>query len=459
MAGPLFTFGGLASGLDTNSIIQQLLAIERQPRARLELQQARLDARKQALGQVEARVIAVRDALEALRSAATWAPVQTVTSSNAQTVSTTLNGAAGPGGYQVNVTQLARAEQRTYSYSSPSSDSALTIGSWTTTVAAGTSADQLAAQINADADAPVYAVVVQGKLVLSSRMTGSGGAFTASASFLVEDTSAARPAQDAQFTVDGTSYVRQSNRVDDVIAGVVLELRATTPTTPVTITVSPPAVDRAAVKQRLRAFVDAYNQLVDLVRSDLSETPVKDPRTTADARKGALYADSGLRDMLDSLRRLIADPVAGLPTNRDQLAEIGISTGAASGSGTPSPDAVAGKLRFDEAAFDAAFDADPQGVQRLLGALTGSGGVSQRLADALAAYAGPGAVLDQRQSGVDAELSFVRDRMTAIDRRLELREQQLRAQFTAMEQALAAVQSQGSWLQSQLNGLLGSQRS
>ena len=36
----MFSFGGLASGLDTNTIIQQLVAVERLPIQRLEAQKA-----------------------------------------------------------------------------------------------------------------------------------------------------------------------------------------------------------------------------------------------------------------------------------------------------------------------------------------------------------------------------------------------------------------------------------
>jgi flagellar hook-associated protein 2 len=43
--GPTINFGGLASGLDTNSIIDQLMAIERQPQTRLKLKQQQVDAR------------------------------------------------------------------------------------------------------------------------------------------------------------------------------------------------------------------------------------------------------------------------------------------------------------------------------------------------------------------------------------------------------------------------------
>ncbi|MCL6440376.1 MAG: flagellar filament capping protein FliD, partial [Thermoleophilum sp.] len=221
--------------------------------------------------------------------------------------------------------------------------------------------------------------------------------------------------------------------------------------------VSFPMFEKSGVAEG-RAGSDLALETADgvLVRDDLAETPVKNPTTTTDARKGALYADSSLRDLVGQLRQLVSDPVAGLAADRDELAEIGISTGATTGSGTINPNAVAGRLTFDEAKFDAALDADPLGVQKLVGAVAGSDGFAQRLDTTLAAWAGPGGVFDQRQTSISSEISTIQNRMAAIDRRLELREQQLRAQFTAMEEALQAVQAQGSWLQAQLAGMLRS---
>ena len=64
-----------------------------------------------------------------------------------------------------------------------------------------------------------------------------------------------------------------------------------------------------------------------------------------------------------------------------------------------------------------------------------------------------GGTIDVRITGADAELKRLQQSMADMDQRLALSEQTLRAQFTAMESALAQSQAQSSWLSGQLASL------
>src|SRR5689334_9987315 len=98
---------GLASGLDTQSIIDQLMAVERQPRTRIEMRQATEQARRDGLNQVQTQLKTLSDAASALRSIGTWADTQTATSNDTSKLDVTRTGGAGPGGYDVTITRLA----------------------------------------------------------------------------------------------------------------------------------------------------------------------------------------------------------------------------------------------------------------------------------------------------------------------------------------------------------------
>ena len=113
---PGIQLSGLASGLDTASIIDQLMAVERQPRTRIEMRQASEQARRDGLNQVPTQLKTLQDAATALRSAATWADTQTATSTDTTKLDVTRTGGAGPGGYDIAITRLASSTQRTYSY-------------------------------------------------------------------------------------------------------------------------------------------------------------------------------------------------------------------------------------------------------------------------------------------------------------------------------------------------------
>ena len=119
------------------------------------------------------------------------------------------------------------------------------------------------------------------------------------------------------------------------------------------------------------------------------------------------------------------------------------------GSGN-SPDALAGKLTFDQAAFDAAWAAGPTAVKAKLGSSDASG-FAQSFEALLTPItrAGDG-LMDQRVGDADRELTYIKDSLATIDLRLRPRRSLLRKQFTAMEPAIAASQSQSSSLASSL---------
>src|SRR3954470_19181681 len=110
------SLGGMSSGLDTQSIIDQLMAIERQPETRLKLRESALDARQSALSDVGSRLRNLLSAAKDLGSVTTWTDTQTLDVSDTSKVGAPRLSGAAPGGHTINVTTLARSEQRSYSF-------------------------------------------------------------------------------------------------------------------------------------------------------------------------------------------------------------------------------------------------------------------------------------------------------------------------------------------------------
>lgn len=447
------SFGGLASGLDTENIISQLITLERQPRVRMELRSIAAQARADALADIKSKLTTLQSAATALRSAATWGDVQSVESSDAAKVAVRQLAGAAPGASTIEVSQLARAAQKTFTYVPPVLATTMVVGGATVDLAAGATVDDAVSAINASSGAGVYAVNVGGQLVLSSKTTGAASTITAVGTTVVEDLPKAKAGLDAQYTVDGgPPRTSATNLVSDAIPGLELTLKAPT-AGPVTITVGTPAPDTKAVEEKVKAFVDAYNATVDLVRSKLREERVAGAATAADVKKGVLFGDPALNGLLSQLRSTIGAAVGGNPSATDELADIGISTGAASGAGTFSKDAVAGKLVLDTAKLTAALTADPAGVQRLLGGTSGVDGFAQAFEGVLTPSTAAGGSLDGANSAAKSEVARLKEQMARLDDRLSRREDRLRAQFAALETALARSQAQQSSLMSQLGGL------
>jgi len=451
---------GLASGVDTDAIVAQLMAIERQKLSRYRLQESAIQGRDTALKDVQAKLDALKTTATDLKSASLWAETQAITSSDAVRVTGTRTGPITPGIVSVTVSSLAVAESRTFTWQDGMTDGTLSVNGVDITLpsASATVTDAVAA-INAKPETGVTAANVDGKLQLIRTTTGAGQTITATGTTVVdEDTTKQRLGTDASFTVDGTSHTRSTNVVTDVVPGMTLTLTATTLVdTPVTLTVGEGKRDVAAIKEKLGAFVSAYNAVLDSVQGKVTEKKVKGAATSFDAQKGQLFGDRSLTAITSGLRQAVADVVAGAPEAMDQLAEIGVSVAAT--STTISSEARLGKLTLDEAKLTAALESDPSGVQRLMGGLSGVDGFAQRIEKLVAAPPGDTVQLGysdaigKRLEGSTSETDRLRDQMSATERRLEAKEKRLRAQFAAMETAMAASQTQQSWLAGQIAGL------
>lgn len=435
MAG--ISISGLASGLDVESLIANLMRVESAPRARLELRQGRAKAREDALRDISSKLQAVSQAATAMGSSSVWADVQDVQSSNAGSVSARLVAGTGPGGYQIEVTQLARAEQRTFDYTPPGSASQITVNGVEVSLGAGATLADAVAAINGNTATGVFAVASGGRLVLSGRETGAAKTIAASGGDIVEDATKLKLGLDAAFSVDGVASTSASNVLSGAVPGLELTLKSVT-AAPVTVTVGNPGLDEEAIKSKLKAFVSSYNAAVDAIRSRLTDPQVPQPSTQAEANKGVLFGDSQLSGLLSRMRRFLDD---------SGLRSLGVSTGAPGGAVSASADSVVGHLVLDEAKLSAALEAEPAAVREQLAAPKG---FSASFAGFLAPTLGTSGTISGRLGAVSAESKRLSESMTALNARLQQREERLQAQFAALETVLSRSKTQSEWLSGQL---------
>src|SRR3989339_1629462 len=106
-------FSGLASGLDTASIVDALVNVARNPIRRLESQRSTYNSKISLISTLSSRLAAFRSAAETLDSTREFKTYK-AESSNTDAMTVTADSYATPGTYQINITNLAEAE-RTYS--------------------------------------------------------------------------------------------------------------------------------------------------------------------------------------------------------------------------------------------------------------------------------------------------------------------------------------------------------
>jgi flagellar hook-associated protein 2 len=444
-SGSALQITGLASGLDTDSIVTELMAAKQVPLTNLQNQEKGLTAADSQLTSLQTMLETVSADAQALLDPSLFHTTQAVSSSNSTLVSASSSTGAGIGGYQVSVTQLANSAQRTFSYSAPTSDDTITIDGQPVTISAGESVSSLVSSINANANLDVYAAATDsGTLVLSNRQTGDTGAnfiqVSDGAGSLTEQTSRAKEGQNALWSVDGQSGSSSTNTVTNAIAGVTLQLNGVTTTAgPVTVNVAAPAPNASTIETAVNKFVTDYNSAITAIQTQLSTAP-----SASDPTVGTLYDDADLNNMLSQMRQLMYGTVSGTQSGLSSLLDLGISTGASTGSGTPSSSALAGDLSFDATTFESALQSNPEGVQQLLI------GFSSSFSGMVEAESGPGGTIAQRISSNTSRMSDLDTQISEMQASLADQQQQLTNQFAAMEAALSSNQSESSWLTSQI---------
>jgi len=427
------TLSGLASGLDTESIVTQLMSVESAPRTRLVQQDTKAAARQAQLKDVQAKLTALRDAATALSSVTTWNSPQALASSDTARIGVRALGSTAPGARLIEVSRLAASAQHAYDYTASPSASTIDIGAFSLAVDADSTVETVASAINARNDSPVSALVAGGKLVLTSKTSGAAGDVTLTSPLAAENLTYARAGADAQYTLDGVAKTSTSNVITDAVLGAELTLKSTT-TAPVGVTVGDPGIDPAAVRTKVQAFVTAYNSAVDLMRAKVAEKTVKGATTQSDQLKGLFNGDSLFSGMLTSMRSQVRG-----------LQDAGISTGGAAGGTSFSADGVAGHLVIDDTKLTAALAADPAALRTRLGDLT------TRMTDVIGTSSG--SPIANRLTSEDSVRKRLADSMARIDVRLADKEKHLRAQFTAMESSLASAQAAQARLSAQLGAL------
>jgi len=446
-----FRSGGIMSGLDTNTLIQQLVNIERQPIVQLQRRQSDYNMQISRFGELSAKLADLKSAMAAIDSRDELLSL-TASSTDESKLRVKATGDAGPGSYELTVTQLARAEKdRSAAFGSDLD--VVRAGTLTVqvkdgdpvdvTIAEGASLRDVVEAINAS-DAEVSASIVndgtQSYLFLTSLETGHSIGGDADDAIVLTETytgthgadlqfAQLQQARNARFTVDGLTVEKQTNVVTDVVDGVRFELLGETDaeTPQVGVTVVP---DTAAVKERFQAFVDAYNGVMSVIeRESRLEAGTK--------RTDRLAGDPVLARIRSQLQGIVASNIEDATGAHDSLASVGIRTQSG------------GSLTLNAKALGDALDADFLGVASVL--IRDTTGVAARLTAAIDVFTDPhDGAIKLRKDGIQRSLALVDDQIAAAERRVGSYEQSLVRQFTALESMMSQFQTQGSYLASAL---------
>jgi len=448
--GSTINFSGLASGLNTAAIIEALMSAELAPVKRLTTQQEKLQAEQGQLQSIQTSLQQLSFELSEFSLPSLFESSQTVTSSEPTRVSAVTTSGAGVGGHQVEVKQLANAAQRTFTFTSPTEADTITIDGHEYKIAAGASAKELASKINSDATATVYAAVVEGGIVFSSRATGNTGAefinVIDTQGAIAEQPGTAKEGKNAEYSVDGVAGTSASNTVTSAIPGVTLKLEGVTTTGPVTINIHAPGPSVTAVETQVQSFVTLYNSTVAAIQKQVTTKPPAHAANAAEFATGALFGDQNLTGLLSRMRQAMYEPIEGLTEGMASPADIGLSTGSASG-GSSSQSTLEGQLSLNPTKLKEAIEANPAGAQSMLQKW------AKNLQGMVTSMAEPAGTLGGRIEGDASQISNMTQRISTMNEMLAVRQRALQATYAQLEGVISQNSAQSSWLVSQEKSL------
>lgn len=437
---PSASISGLASGLDTATIINQLMQLEAIPQNRLESRMATEESAVSKLQDLNKLVAALAGQAEKLAAQDAWAPLKGTSSIDGVTVTAT-TGASG-GNYTVTVNQLAVAHRLTAG-STHAMDDVVTSGGATTveltiggvTKALDTGDGTLKGLIDA-LNAPgtgVRATTINlgngsHRLRVEAIETGVDTSFTLKNTDGTDVFASATvtAGQDASITIGMDTVTSTTNTFSDVIDGVEF-----------TLTGGVGAGDSfdLSVTRDSEGLTESVRALVDKVNEALSEIDRLTAYDSVSNTAGPLSGDATLRSIRSELINTI------YASDNTSLSTVGVELDRN------------GRLVFDEAVFAEAYAADPEGVAAKLGSGP-VGGLAARIQTvsvaASDAYEGS---LTNTIKGREQTIDRLADSIADWDYRLDLRRQTLTRQFTALETAMSQMQSQGQWLAGQIASL------
>ncbi len=475
------TFSGLATGMDTDSIVSQLMEIERLPIDRLEAQKESEKEKLEAYAQFDTIIDDLKDAVSAMTLTSQVMTSEVKISSDAAYSATSTSAASGS--YNISVAQFSQVQKNISEGWSSNTEALLGTGTFTvngTDISITDSNNSLlglteainaisdttgvtATIINDGSETDPYHLVFTG-VDSSTSFTMSSDLEDGDANPIVFSTTQAQTAQQAVVFIDGIKVVSDSNTISSAISGITLDLNELSETSyagtseegvdpwdwadpPVYVSnqmrVEP---DTDSLKEKLTTFVSSYNKAMDWIRSGYSElggstTTINEDGEEEELLGSVLRGDASINSIKRGLQSVLSTTVDASGSLR-VLSQLGITT------------QLDGTLRQDNTLLDAALADNYEDTVHLLSGEDDADGVMKNfnyyLLDITSGSTGFYAT---KKTNYDSIVNRLDDNIRNMEPRMAKKEATLRAQFTVMEQLVSGLNAQGSFLTQQMDML------
>ncbi|HEX5657232.1 MAG TPA: flagellar filament capping protein FliD [Polyangiales bacterium] len=402
MASPI-TFSGLASGIDSASLIDALVKSAQTPITNLQADQKANSSQSTKITDIKTKLSTLQTAAQGLDTK-TEALGNKSSTSNDKALTVTAAGGAAMGTYKVEVKSLAAAE-RTYSNKVTASDQPGLFGAGMLKMQVGSGEEveltisetdtlaSVAKKINASGAQVSAGVFSDGAGGFRLQVTGTQAGEKNGITFteldglslgLSDPLNEKQKASDALVSVDGMDVKSATNSVSGAVPGVTLNL------------------------------VDVGTSTVKVDRDE-------------DGMKTKLQT---------SLRGMVGKLVPNGDSSMQMLSAIGVSTNRD------------GTLTLDDAKYSKAVAKDYEGVASMLTGRTDGTGLMKQISDGLLGYTKTGGTLSIKLDNLTKRNKLIDSQISTMQTRIDKYKENLQKQFTALEETMSNLNSQGSSLSS-----------
>lgn len=433
---------GIGSGLDVAKIVEQMVALEKSPLAKLEVKAEGIQTQISTYGEIKSLTSKLGDIVSKLTRDSAWNGV-TISSSNS-TITGTMTGIAAPGTYNIEVTQLAQAQTTVIGGGASavalakdkamgaSGNIKLKMGAVEKEISVSSSdtLTKIATKIN-EAEMGIQASVVtdvdgKERLMLRSKETGTDKSFSVDISTLSElGQSQTQAAANATVQLNGMTLESSTNTFASTIPGMSFTVSEVT-TNAATITVK---ADTETMKKNIQEFVDAYNELNELLAKSTKYT--EETKTA-----GVLQGDSATVSLQNSLR-MLTQGISGSKGAFTRLADIGIQM------------QQGGKLSVDTSKLDKGL-ADLESLKGLFAnkadSLGQGGGIAvnfKSFTDKLLAFDG---TLNTKTDSLERTLKSNSAEQEKVNKRAQTLETRLYQQYSALDVKMSSLNALSAYV-------------
>jgi len=453
------SLGGLATGMDTDSIINQLVQLEQRPIYNYQQEISELEQTKGAWRDINSRLDNLENKLTDLKLSSTYNS-RTASSSNEDVVTATAANSANEANYDITVNQVATA-QRLIGSRKPGFSAAgdvITLNGTDVNISAGDSLSDISSKIN-DADSGYSASVIDNVLVIEAEKTGVAnalldgsdgstptisdnngilkdlGIFDTTNGYFTNE----KAATDAKIEINGiTGITSSSNEITDAVDGMTFNINSEAAAgSTATISV---VKDTGKATKAVQAFVNQYNSVMDFMDS-------KSGYDAETEEGGILQGDGTVMRLQMRLRELVTSKVKDTGAYQT-LSSVGIEIDRD------------GVMSLDSAKLTEALENHPEETMNLFQAESdteGYDGMAVRmdsyLDQVLQSNTG---LIPRRLDLYDTRIEGLNDDIADVQRKVEMTRERYVQQFAAMEKSISEMQSQQSWMMSQLQSMGGS---